>query len=136
MTADGKSILRPFLGITRQEMVEYQMSLSSRADWPEPRWLDDPSNHDRRYLRTRVREELIPVLDRIRAGGAVAMARSLEIIAESSTCADGRQVGCSERVLLRAELMALPQAERRQRLGIFFANELLAITPVGRSTRF
>lgn len=119
MTADGKSILRPFLGITRQEMVEYQMSLSSRADWPEPRWLDDPSNHDRRYLRTRVREELIPVLDRIRAGGAVAMARSLEIIAESSTCADGRQVGCSERVLLRAELMALPQAERRQRLGDF-----------------
>ncbi len=119
MTADGKKILRPLLGFSRQEMAEYQVSLSARSDWPEPRWLDDPSNHDRRYLRTRVREELIPVLDRMRTGGAMAMARSLEIIAESSTCADGRQVGRSESVLLREDLMALPLPERRQRLGDF-----------------
>jgi tRNA(Ile)-lysidine synthase len=126
MTAEGEKILRPFLGITRQEMVEYQASLPVGAAGFEPCWLDDPSNHDRRYLRTRVREELIPVLDRIRAGGAVAMARSLEIIAESSTRADGCQVDRAETVLLRAELMELPLAERRQRLGDFLRERAIS----------
>lgn len=119
MTAEGAAILRPLLAFTRQEMREYQESLLPRADWPEPRWLDDPSNHDRRYLRTRVREQLIPVLDQVRAGGAASMARSLAIIAEASTGADGRQAGHRERVLLRADLMALPLPARRQRLGDF-----------------
>lgn len=130
MEADGDAILRPLLSVTRDEMMAYAALLSPRAGLPEPAWLDDPSNHDRRYLRTRVRLELIPLLNEIRKGGANAMARSLEIIASDvensvrrpgdarpSGRHDPRQVVVQP--LLRAELMALSPAERRRQLGAF-----------------
>ncbi len=48
-------LARPLLGVERAEVLRYlyRHQLSFR---------EDPSNHDRRYLRTRVREEVLPLL--------------------------------------------------------------------------
>ncbi len=51
--------LRPFLGISRELVARYA---AARA----VAWLDDPSNWSRRYLRNRVRHDLLPALTRAR----------------------------------------------------------------------
>ena len=74
---------RPLLGLRRSdtericELVEY-----------EP--IRDPSNTDRRYLRTRVRHELIPLLCEIAGRDVVPLlARSAELAAADAELLDG-----------------------------------------------
>ena len=53
----GARIVRPMLGVTRDEVEAYLTSL----DQP---WREDESNLDRRFTRNRVRHELLPQLER------------------------------------------------------------------------
>lgn len=53
----GARIIRPLLGVTRQEVELYLAALGQ--DWRE-----DESNLDRRFARNRVRRELLPLLER------------------------------------------------------------------------
>lgn len=50
-----KTILRPLLNIRRKEIEQY-------ASEHNIDWVDDPSNKDTKYLRNRIRHELIPKL--------------------------------------------------------------------------
>ncbi len=50
-------VIRPLLCITRQEVEAYLTALSQG-------WREDESNLDRRFLRNRVRHELLPLLER------------------------------------------------------------------------
>ena len=54
---EGPRLVRPLLGTTRTEVEMYLESIGQ--DWRE-----DESNLDRRFLRNRVRHELLPLLDR------------------------------------------------------------------------
>lgn len=61
-------VVRPILGLDRSQI----------GAWAERRglvWREDPSNADPRYLRNRVRHELLPMLDALRPGATRAMAR-------------------------------------------------------------
>ncbi len=53
----GYRIVRPLLGVTRREVEAYLTSLGQQ-------WREDESNLDRRFLRNRVRHELLPLLER------------------------------------------------------------------------
>jgi tRNA(Ile)-lysidine synthase len=55
MTARRGRLVRPLLGVTREEVRDY---LRSRG----LRWREDPSNADRRFARARVREDLLEAL--------------------------------------------------------------------------
>jgi tRNA(Ile)-lysidine synthase len=55
MTARRGRLVRPLLGVTREEVRDY---LRSRG----LRWREDPSNADRRFARARVRGDLIEAL--------------------------------------------------------------------------
>jgi tRNA(Ile)-lysidine synthase len=57
-------LLRPLLGLRREEV----RALAQRAGL---RWREDASNHDARFARARVREKLLPALER--AGGTTAV---------------------------------------------------------------
>lgn len=79
--------VRPLLGIDKRELRR----------WAELRglaWREDPTNADPRFLRNRVRAEVLPLLDAVRPGAIAALARSAEIVAKddewlSSLAVDG-----------------------------------------------
>lgn len=54
---EGVNIVRPMLGITRQEIMSY-LKLRRLA------WREDASNSDTSFLRNRVRHEVLPFLER------------------------------------------------------------------------
>jgi tRNA(Ile)-lysidine synthase len=51
------ALLRPLLNIRRRELEEYLLDIGQT-------YLNDPSNTDRRFMRNRIRHELIPLLGR------------------------------------------------------------------------
>jgi tRNA(Ile)-lysidine synthase len=51
------TVVRPLLGVTRKEVLKY---LSAHG----LKWREDASNRDTRFLRNRVRHELLPLLER------------------------------------------------------------------------
>ncbi len=53
----GARIIRPLLGVTREEVEHYLMALGQA-------WREDESNLDHRFARNRVRHELLPHLER------------------------------------------------------------------------
>jgi tRNA(Ile)-lysidine synthase len=53
----GARIIRPLLGVTRQEIEKYLTALGQT-------WREDESNLDHRFARNRVRHELLPLLER------------------------------------------------------------------------
>ncbi|MEQ1507253.1 MAG: tRNA lysidine(34) synthetase TilS [Myxococcota bacterium] len=61
--------VRPLLEATRDEIRGY--AIARGLDWRE-----DPTNRDPRYLRNRIRREVIPLLDAIRPGASAAIART------------------------------------------------------------
>jgi tRNA(Ile)-lysidine synthase len=56
-SASSVRIIRPLLGISRDDIESYLTTLGQS-------WREDESNMDRRFLRNRVRHELLPLLER------------------------------------------------------------------------
>jgi tRNA(Ile)-lysidine synthase len=54
-------VRRPLLAFSRREIVAY-------AEHHDVRWIEDPSNTSRRFLRNRVRHDLLPALTRAQPG--------------------------------------------------------------------
>lgn len=70
-------LVRPWRTVLRRDVERYvkQRRLA---------YVDDESNADPRYLRNRVRNEVVPLLDAIRPGFRTAAARSVELVAEAA----------------------------------------------------
>lgn len=94
-------IVRPLLPFRRRELIRYLQAVGGS-------WLDDPSNSDRRWTRSRVRMEMIPELE---TGDPATVERLVAL---------GRAAGLAwdlcERVAgrLLAEAAAGPTEERRR----------------------
>jgi tRNA(Ile)-lysidine synthetase-like protein len=69
--------VRPLLGEPRSALRAY-------ADDRHLRWKDDPSNDDPRYLRNRIRHEVLPLLEALRPGAGAALARASRAVAEDT----------------------------------------------------
>lgn len=67
--------VRPFLGVHREAIAAY-------AEEHRIPFREDSSNSDPKYLRNRVRKELMPLLEDLRPGARGAIARSLELLRE------------------------------------------------------
>ncbi|MDJ0765213.1 MAG: tRNA lysidine(34) synthetase TilS [Myxococcota bacterium] len=61
--ASGTTVIRPLLDISRESLRTY---LSAK----EQAWIEDPSNQDDRYMRVRIRNALIPLLDSLQTGAS------------------------------------------------------------------
>lgn len=59
--ADAPGVIRPLLGLARADVARYARTRALG-------WVEDPSNASRAFLRNRVREELLPALERARPG--------------------------------------------------------------------
>lgn len=78
MPARTETLARPLLGLRRETLR--QACLDEGLDW----W-DDPQNHDERFLRVRVRERILPMLEaELGPGVADALVRTAEQLAEDN----------------------------------------------------
>ncbi len=105
---------RPLLEVRREDLRAW---LTERGF----AWREDPTNHDGRNRRSRLRHELLPRIDEIGPGGAPALARVARQARESWNLIRRETRRCERRVLestdegprlRRDELRACPEAVR------------------------
>jgi tRNA(Ile)-lysidine synthase len=75
MTVRSGRLLRPLLGVRRAETRDCCAAIG--VDWRE-----DPTNQEPGPLRNRVRQRLLPLLEELRPGAAVALARAAALAAD------------------------------------------------------
>lgn len=75
------ALLRPLLGVARQQLEEY-------ADLHQLRWIEDDSNQDCRFDRNFLRLKVLPLLNERWAHFAAATARSASLCAEQEQLLD------------------------------------------------
>jgi tRNA(Ile)-lysidine synthase len=66
--------VRPLLDIPREELRAWAVRR-------ELRWKEDPTNQDPRFLRNRVREEVLPLLEDLRPGARNTLGRASRLLA-------------------------------------------------------
>ncbi len=74
-------ICRPLLGVDREQIMEY--AVANHIAFRE-----DASNADPKYLRNRVRAELLPLMEAMRPGARRTMARGAELLKELGAAAE------------------------------------------------
>ncbi|WP_322481162.1 tRNA lysidine(34) synthetase TilS [Thermogemmatispora sp.] len=72
MAPRQQDIIRPLLGVTRAEILAYCQQHGLQP-------LEDESNRDLRFLRNRVRYELLPLLEQLNPGFRETLRRSAEV---------------------------------------------------------
>jgi tRNA(Ile)-lysidine synthase len=124
---DGVGLARPLLSTTRAEVLAYLAK--RRQDFRE-----DPSNRDLRFLRNRIRHELLPLLARDYNPAIVAVLGRLAAQAEEAFAEEEEQARAmllqAERpragrrcILDRAVLAAAPRHRVRTALRLLWARE-------------
>lgn len=73
MAPRQQDIIRPLLEVTRAEILAYCQQQGLRP-------LEDESNRDPRFLRNRVRHELLPLLEQLNPGIRETLRRSAEVV--------------------------------------------------------
>jgi tRNA(Ile)-lysidine synthase len=69
-------LVRPWVSVPRSDIERY-------ARGARLSWVDDESNDSPQFLRNRIRNEVLPLLDEIRPGFRAAAARSVDLTAEA-----------------------------------------------------
>ncbi len=69
-------LVRPWCGVLRADIERYARSVSLE-------WIEDESNESPKFLRNRIRHEIIPALEDIRPGFRIPAARSVANTAEA-----------------------------------------------------
>ena len=127
--AKGRLLVRPLLAATREEIVEFLKTQD--CDWRE-----DSSNRNPRFLRNRVRHEVIPKLVEISGGDATRMVlqavRGAEILREDFSVLEALAKTRLEALTLCAQdnllildglkFRELPTALQRRVLRLAFEN--------------
>ena len=75
-TNQSLTLWRPLLKQSRQELEAY-------AKEHKLKWIEDPSNQDRKYRRNAIRKDIIPKLEKIQPEALANMARSAELLGEA-----------------------------------------------------
>lgn len=101
--------VRPLLDIAHEDLRTY-------AEENRVAWVEDPSNADPRYLRNRVRSEVLPLLETVRHGAVGSLARSATRIAGDQAFLDEQLAewgGVSEGFVASRVLREAPEALAR-----------------------
>lgn len=104
------AVIRPLIDRSRREVLSY---LADRG----LSWREDPTNASARYLRNRIRAELLPLLDALAPGIEGRLARMAELLRADDRALErlaARVVPSGTPRVGIAELLALPLAARRR----------------------
>ena len=80
-TATGPLIIRPLLDIGRDELRDWLIANNHE-------WREDSTNQDPRYLRNRVRSELLPLMESLRPGARDTLARAATLLQDDNDLLD------------------------------------------------
>lgn len=103
-------LVRPWISVLRRDVERY-------AKQKRLVWIEDESNDNPRYLRNRIRHEVLPLLEKIRPGFRTAAARSIGLVAEAADVL---------RSVAQSDLEACRSEENPRALSIF---KLLQLIP-------
>jgi tRNA(Ile)-lysidine synthase len=81
MLASEGRLIRPLLGITREQSAAYCRARGLR-------WCEDESNQDPRYARARVRHRLVPALREVHPAAEANVLRTAELLREETQLLD------------------------------------------------
>jgi len=113
-------ILRPLIDISRADVAVYAANAKVR-------WVEDPSNAGLRYLRNRVRHELLPACERVHPGFGEAL---LGLSRRAASWRDALSKAVDSLIGARVETAAGPTAaETAGETGVVPANSLTGLTP-------
>ncbi|MCB0364538.1 MAG: tRNA lysidine(34) synthetase TilS [Bdellovibrionaceae bacterium] len=104
-------LLRPLIGLSRQQVSEYGKSCSLT-------WVEDPSNQQVDPLRNWLRHEWLPALEKRRRSAVATLARSLELIANEGE----DDLGESEmgvRVLDRRKYLEMTREQKKRTIASY-----------------
>ena len=66
-------VVRPLLGMTREQILDYANNNSLH-------WREDPTNTTDRYLRNRIRSDLLPLMENLREGSGNGLGKLAELV--------------------------------------------------------
>ena len=92
---------RPLLNQSRQELEAY-------AKEHKLKWIEDPSNQDRKYRRNAIRKDIIPKLEKIQPEALANMARSAELLGEAQTLLNRLAQQDGKNILFQDQLKVSP----------------------------
>jgi len=116
MQALQGALFRPFLKISKNDLQEYLQALSLEA-------IEDPSNQDLHPMRNWLRQDWLVALEDRQAGAVNALARSLEIIAESLEEMSLPEELFKEDFISRPHYLALSKAQQKQALAAYLLSQ-------------
>lgn len=114
----GVRVVRPLLEIPRE-------ALRSALEAEGLPWREDASNQDSRYLRNALRNEVIPLLERLAPGAGMRMAQSAAVLREAAQALHDRQeeflrAHCGGAWLALEPVRALDKGMRKQVLRLWW----------------
>ena len=95
------TLWRPLLNQSRQELEAY-------AKEHKLKWIEDPSNQDRKYRRNAIRKDIIPKLEKIQPEALANMARSAELLGEAQTLLNRLAQQDGKNILIQDQLKVSP----------------------------
>ena len=95
------TLWRPLLNHSRQELETY-------AKEHQLKWIEDPSNQDRKYRRNAIRKDIIPKLEKIQPEALANMARSAELLGEAQTLLNRLAQQDGKNILIKNQLKLMP----------------------------
>ena len=97
----GLTLWRPLLNQSRQELEAY-------AKEHKLKWIEDPSNQDRKYRRNAIRKDIIPKLEKIQPEALANMARSAALLGEAQTLLNRLAQQDGKSILIKDHLKVSP----------------------------
>jgi len=95
------TLWRPLLNQSRQELEAY-------AKENKLKWIEDPSNQDRKYRRNAIRKDIIPKLEKIQPEALANMARSAELLGEAQQLLNRLAQQDGKAILIQEQLKVMP----------------------------
>jgi len=100
-TNQNLTLWRPLLNQSRKELEAY-------AKENKLKWIEDPSNQDRKYRRNAIRKDIIPKLEKIQPEALANMARSAELLGEAQTLLNRLAQQDGKNILIKDRLKVQP----------------------------
>jgi tRNA(Ile)-lysidine synthase len=100
-TNQSLTLWRPLLNQSRKELEAY-------AKENKLKWIEDPSNQDRKYRRNAIRKDIIPKLEKIQPEALANMARSAELLGEAQTLLNRLAQQDGKNILNKEQLQVKP----------------------------
>jgi tRNA(Ile)-lysidine synthase len=100
-TNQNLTLWRPLLNQSRKELEAY-------AKENKLKWIEDPSNQDRKYRRNAIRKDIIPKLEKIQPEALANMARSAELLGEAQILLNRLAQQDSKNILIKDRLKVQP----------------------------